>query len=512
MRTLALAAPTIIFAWNAPARAATLTVPDGGNLQQAIFNAQPGDTILLARGATYSGNFTLPEKNGSALITIRTSGDEGFPRDGERMTPSFAPQLAKLQSPNGAPAVQTAPRAHHWRLQLLEIGPNANGGDIVALGDGSAAQASLAQIPHDLIVERVYIHGDAAKGQKRGIALNSASTTITGCYVADIKAVGQDSQAIAGWNGPGPFAITNNYLEAAGENILFGGSDPAVANLVPSDITITENHIAKQTAWRGSQWSAKNLVELKNARRVTIERNTIEFNWQAGQSGYAVLFTVRNQDGGCPWCQVDHVTFAHNVVRHSAAGIQVLGYDNNHPSQQTQAIVVRDNVFADIDSQNWGGNGYFLSLVAGPRDVTIDHNTIVSDHGSGIVTMDGAQTMGFSFTNNVAKHNAYGFIGTNRGMGSDSISTYLPAATIVRNVLAGGAASRYPGDNLFPSVAQFEAQFASYAAGDYRLAPASVWRGAATDGGDLGARFDSPIGGTVSRLTDLPQGGRKTPR
>ena len=30
-----------------------------------------------------------------------------------------------------------------------------------------------------------------------------------------------------GWNGPGPFLIENNYLEAAGENIMFGGNDPS---------------------------------------------------------------------------------------------------------------------------------------------------------------------------------------------------------------------------------------------------------------------------------------------
>lgn len=164
------------------------------------------------------------------------------------------------------------------------------------LGDGSGAQSSASQIPHDLAVDRVYRHGDAAKGQKRGIALNSASTTITNSYIADIKAVGQDSQAIGGWNGSAPFTITNNYLEGAGENLMFGGGDPSVPGLVPSDITIADNHFAKQPSWRMENWVVKNLIELKNARRVQIVRNTFEYSWQGGQSGYAVVFTVRNQD------------------------------------------------------------------------------------------------------------------------------------------------------------------------------------------------------------------------
>ena len=36
------------------------------------------------------------------------------------------------------------------------------------------------------------------------------------------------------------------------------------------------------------------------------------------------------------------------------------------------AIWIRGNLFADIDNQTWGGSGYFLLILAGPRDVTID--------------------------------------------------------------------------------------------------------------------------------------------
>jgi hypothetical protein len=195
---------------------------------------------------------------------------------------------------------------------------------------------------------------------------------------------------------------------------------------------------------------------------------------------------------------VDHVVFEENIVRHSAAGIQILGYDNNHPSQQTLAIVVRNNLFADIDSSNWGGNGYFLSLTGGARDITIDHNTVLQDHALGLVQLDGPPVLEFVFTNNLAKHNSYGFIGTNHGVGMDSISAFLPGSDISRNVLAGGVAARYPAGNSFPSVAQFEGQFVSYAGADYRLLPTSPWRSAGADGLDLGAPLDFPIGAGAS--------------
>ena len=130
-----------------PAAAATIPVPSGGNLHQAILTAQPGDTIVLARGAVYTGNFTLSNKGGaSRTITIRTDGDDGLLGAGGRISPANAGQLAVIRSGNTAPAIQTAPGAHHWTLQLLEIQANANGvGDIVTLGDGSTAQTSLGR-------------------------------------------------------------------------------------------------------------------------------------------------------------------------------------------------------------------------------------------------------------------------------------------------------------------------------------------------------------------------------
>ena len=50
-----------------------------------------------------------------------------------------------------------------------------------------------------------------------------------------------------GWNGPGPFLIENNHLEAAAENIMFGGTDPAIPQLVPTGIKIRRNLITKTT-------------------------------------------------------------------------------------------------------------------------------------------------------------------------------------------------------------------------------------------------------------------------
>lgn len=234
------------------ASAEIISVAAGGDLQAALNRAQPGDTILLAEGGEFVGNFVLPVKSGDNWITVRSSApDTLLPPDGHRIRPAHAPLLARIRSPNTMYAMRTAAGAHHWRLQYLEFAANQNGfGDILQLGDGSSAQNSLSLVPHHLVLSHVYIHGDPALGQKRCVALNAAHVTIKDSHVAECKTVGQDTQAIGGWNGPGPYVIENNYLEAAGENVMFGGADPSIANLVPDGITLRRNYLSRPMSWK----------------------------------------------------------------------------------------------------------------------------------------------------------------------------------------------------------------------------------------------------------------------
>jgi hypothetical protein len=484
--------------------AGSLNVPAGGDLQDALNSARPGDTIYLEPGATYVGNFVLRPRQGSDSrpTTLRTGGPDVVP-PGERMTPETAVTLAKLRSPNNMPALATAPLARGWRVELVEFMANREGaGDIITLGDGSTSQNRAATVPSEIALDRVYIHGDERVGQKRGVALNAAHVSITNSYVSDIKAVGQDSQAIAGWNGPGDYLIENNYLEGAGENILFGGADPAILELTPTNVVIRRNTIAKPLAWRqpGAHWQVKHLLELKNARNVVIEDNVFEHNWAEAQSGYAMLLTVRNQDGNCPWCEVRNVRIQRNVIRDVAAVFSILGTDYLKPSRQTSEIVIRDNLVQGLDGRAWGGDGYLLQMTDSPRDITLDHNTIIQGDSSGIAKIDG-RVDGFVFTNNLVAHGAYGIIASARSPGNDSIRSVLPGARITGNVIAGANPSWYPPGNEYPSMEEFRRQFVSWARRDYRLQMDSPWIKAATDGrpvgADLRAQSRAPTAGRV---------------
>src|SRR2546428_433039 len=79
-------------------------------------------------------------------------------------------------------------------------------------------------------IDLCFIHGWDGQTIKRGVALNDRGTTgangVFNSYLSDFKSTEPitDTQAICGWNGTGPYIIQNNYLEAAGENVMFGGA------------------------------------------------------------------------------------------------------------------------------------------------------------------------------------------------------------------------------------------------------------------------------------------------
>lgn len=468
---------------------------EGDDLQRALDAAKPGDVIALQPGAIFKGPFTLPKKSGNEWITIQTNAPAGtFPPPGTRVNPSHAPLMPVIESDHDS-AITTEPGAHHYRFIGVEVRPQSGvfTDNLILLGVDTKLVDAL---PHHIVFERCYVHGDSNIGSRRGIALNSLHTAVIDSYVADFKGEGLDSQALAGWNGPGPFAIINNYLEAAGENLMFGGADPTVKNLVPSDIEIRGNNFARPLTWKkgspnyaGTSWTVKNLFELKCARRVLIEGNVFENNWLDAQKGFAIVFTPRNQDGGAPWSMVRDVTFTRNIVRHTSSAVNILGTDDIHPSQQTKRIVISENLFEDVSSDNWGGNGRLIQITDDAADVTVDHNTAFQT--GAVLVASGKPTLRFTFTNNLVPNNVDGVAGDSHyGDPGGALTTYFPGAAFTGNVLQGGRASDYPPGNFFPP-SMTDIGFVNYAEGDYRLKKNSQYKNAGTDGKDIGANIDS---------------------
>ena len=476
-----------------PTLSRTITVGASDNLQAAIDAARGGDVIALEAGAQFEGPFRLRNRTDDGWIVIRPALKLELPAPGQRLQPGRVARLPRLVSASET-VIQADDGAHHYRLIGLEIAPKTGTAlhSLIELGTDVSHPAAL---PHDIVIDRCYLHGDPQRGTRRGIALNSRNTAVIDSYLSDFKEVGADSQAIAGWNGPGPYLIANNYLEAAGENVMFGGADPDILDLVPADIQILKNTMAKPLRWRkddpryeGTDWSVKNLFELKNARRVLVEGNLFEYNWPHAQNGFAILFTPRNQDGRAPWSVVEDVTFRGNIVRHVGSGINMLGYDDIHSSRQTSRVAIVNNVFADVGGQ-WG-NGRLFQILDATRDVVIDHNTAFQT-GNVLFGGDRRAHSGFIFRNNVVLAGTHGIAGSGMANGAAAVDRYFPDAIIRRNIVIGGDASGFPGDNTFPAtITDVGAAPAATGAPFSKLA--SRYAGTATDGGDPGAQLTVP--------------------
>jgi hypothetical protein len=486
------------------AAAATLVVPSGGSLQAALNTAQPGDTIVLQAGATYTGPFLLPNKSGNDFITIQSSALEFLP-SGQRVSPANSALMPKLVSPGSNQSViSTAPGAHHYQFIGVEVAPATASiviNDLIKLGEGS--QTSLDVVPHHFILDRCYIHGFPTQEVKRGVALNSGQASIINSYISDIHGVGYDTQAICGWNGPGPYQIINNYLEAAGENVMFGGADPAITGLIPSDIEIRRNTFFKPLSWKvgdpsyaGHHWTVKNIFELKNSRRVVVDGNVFDGNWVDAQAGWAILIKSQNQDGRCPWCVTQDVIFSNNIIKNTPHGLNLSARDPYTGSGQLKNVRVVNNLW--IVNGGWyqgTGDGKLPGgswASDGADGVILEHNTHLQVAPlatlQNTMTLYGPPTKGFIYRNNLGARTGYGIKGENTGEGKVALDKFVPGWIAEGNVLAGADPALYPAGNFYPATLA-EVGFVSPQKGDYRLASSSRYRSAGSDKRDPGCDF-----------------------
>ena len=536
---------------NTPAPGKTITVNSGGNLQSALNSASCGDTIQLQAGATFVGIFTFPAKNcdDNNWIIVRTSADDSLlPAEGSRLTPCYAGVaslpgrpawqcastnnvLAKLVMPTSASGpVIFASGANYYRLTGLEVTRAAFPGPVyeLVLFRGAADHVEF---------DRLWLHGTAQGETARGIGLEGTNIAIVDSSFTDFHCISvtgscSDAQAIAGGSGNdvmGPYKIVDNFLEASGENIIFGGD---AATATPTDIEIRQNHFFKPLIWmkgqagyvgasNGNPFIVKNLLELKNAQRVLVEGNIMDYSWGGfSQSGFAILLTPKNQSGAngsnlCPVCQVTDVTIRYNLVRHVGAGFQIANAlsDNGGVQLDGQRYSIHDVLIDDMDGKKYNGGSLFaqVSVEAGApllQNVTINHVTAFPS-STMLSIGDRVATSGpmrnFVFTNNILSTGTYPVWSTGGGPEncaySDKPLTTFNACfsplNVAGNLLIGNTAaypsSAWPSKNFLSSTAN-TVQFTNYnggIGGNYGLQASSPFKGKGTDGKDLGADMDA---------------------
>ncbi|MBM2814126.1 MAG: hypothetical protein HW421_888 [Ignavibacteria bacterium] len=483
----------------------TYDPPEGGQIfsvntsaefRAALTAANPGDIIELKAGAIFTGTFTLPNKtSGAGWIYIRSSAYSSLPEPCTRVKATDAVYMPKIVASAGSGGtINTASNAHHYRFIGIEFKPVDNNYlyNVIYIGNGEKTESSL---PNNIVFDRCYIHGDSVAGSRRGILMNGNYISVIDSYISDCKEDGADSQALAAYSATGPMKIVNNYLEGAGENVMFGGSDPSIPNAVPSDIEIRCNHFFKPLKWMNQLWDIKNLLEFKNAQRVLVEGNRFENNWPNAQSGFALLLTPRNQNNTAPWSVVQDITIRLNTFVNIAQGINMSGYDAPNKSQRTSRILIQNNLL-NVTNLGTGGDGRMFQVLNGPTDVIFDHNTGFCTNT--YMVWDGSpKADNFVFQNNLVSYAKNGFVGSGTANAITTLAMYSnPNWVITKNAVIGGSATGYPPGNYFPANTTVVG-FVNYSGSDYHLNSSSPYKGLGTEGKDLGADIDSiAIAGT----------------
>jgi hypothetical protein len=273
--------------------------------------------------------------------------------------------------------------------------------------------------------------------------------------------------------------------------------------MVPSDITIVGNHYWKDyAAWYPSGYNVKNIQELKNAQRVLFDGNVFEFNWLDAQNGTAIVFTVRNQNGGCPWCVVQDVTFTHNLIQHAGEGFVTSGSDGSNPSLPENRILIQNNVWTDISSSYNGANGWGGLVESGAgasgggvsgataNNILVDHNSIFSN--ASCLRLGDSTTQPITllqWTNQICLYGTEGGInGTGVTRGLVAFNTYV--TTLIANDMLMLTSSGKSDGNQWPSRTFWNttsgAGFTNYAGSNYQLLTSSPYHNAGTDGRDIG--------------------------
>jgi hypothetical protein len=393
-----------------------INVRAGENLQAAINSASCGDTIELQSGEVFTGAFHFPQKpcDDAHWIVVRTSApNSALPPEGTRLNPCFAGVASlpgrpdfhctatqnvlarlELREREAIGPLLFEPGANHYRFIGLEI---TRAGTLVV----SALAIARQNGPVDhVIFDRLWMHGNGRDETTRAIYLTAMShIAVVDSFFTDfvcVAATGSctDSQVLGtgGGNTPsGPFKVVNNFLEASGENILFGGTP---ASATPTDIEIRNNHFFKPLIWKpgepgfvggtsGRPFIVKNLFELKNAQRVLFEGNLLENSWGGfSQNGYAILLSPKSQENRCPVCLVTDVTIRYNRISNVGAVFSLINVRSDAGGEATagERYSIHDVVATGVRGRQSGyaGSGLFAQLlVAAPpmRDVRIEHVT-----------------------------------------------------------------------------------------------------------------------------------------
>lgn len=241
--------------------------------------------------------------------------------------------------------------------------------------------------------------GDGAT-TKNGIVANGRFLELDNVEVLDIGRPGQETHALITWNGSDIIA-RNSTFYGGSMAVMAGGAGTTTPNHVPSNISIDNCKLGRPLSWKG-RFGCKTIIELKNARNVTVRNSTLENNWQEGPQGHAITLTPSNYDGRSPETTVENVLFDNNRILNVNGGVLAIGYSQHQAERPT--LHGRNYRFINnewlISKGINGGQGALVTLGWEPLDVLFEGNSITSDGDALIRVQDSKIVENFTFRNN----------------------------------------------------------------------------------------------------------------
>ena len=477
--------PRVYLETKYPTVSRKVPVAAGSNLQAALNAARSGDELVLAAGASYVGNFRwtrcLP-----GYVTV--TGPDG-PAEGVRVTPTTAAasRYPRLISPTIEPVILARKGACRLRLSRLEITATAQSATashnegLVRLGDGDN---TLESQPSEITLDRVWVHGSPTTSTKNGAVFNGRSLAMIDSWIDQVRWKGIESHCVVAWTGAGPMKLVNNHFDCASIGVLLGGAARGIAGAAPSDVEVRGNHFVKDTAYKG--YVAKNLFEVKDARRVLLEGNVIEHSWFEAQSAMAInLQSLTDEKNGA--VQATDITVRWNRISQAGQCITMSARGYNGVASPMAKVLVEQNLCTEIgvDSMN-----RVLLLTADLQGVMLRHNTFMrlATPRKGSVTYvqkgSGPPASRVDFVDNLIGPGLdYGCIFGEGKSGTDALAKYAQQWSFVGN----GCWDSHPGAAAYPAGNSFVATQADVRFNaDWSLGPQSPFKGKASDGKDPG--------------------------
>lgn len=326
-----------------------------------------------------------------------------------------------------------------FRLSETPGGPYINIQDSGA-GQHTVVEQGVTSPGHQagrIVIDRCIFTGAYDRNVRRAISLNGRDISVLNSFIDRFQDNSTDSQGIGGYNGSGPYTIENNFVEAAAENIMFGGAKGQSPDnppydmraITPSDVLVRFNYLPKNPdRLKLDNWTSGVFVDQGKIIRKPNGASTNFIASTAGMTGSAEPDWSSSdiQDGEVHWRPFtgrwivknnfelkhgDRVVFSHNVLDKLWAESQQTPINLKAESQpskckpedpacyyaRTENILIRSNVIRSAPAawkgstdggiiRNWRiENNLFFDIDNQAYGLGTEPTILISSYVSGLV-------------------------------------------------------------------------------------------------------------------------------